>query len=106
MRKVPISLKVDANLLTVIDEYAALTYQSRSQAINTMLMNTQITVIAQGRELAALLYKVETVLSKNYLNHHDKKNLNEVCEGIWQLLDLSNKKIPRNIAAEANSDVR
>ena len=88
MCKKNISVTLDESLLETINLYAKSRYISRSSAIDSMLRNARVIVIEDGSEIIKLLYSLDTLLKNSRLACEDKKSIKEMCDEIWQLLNL------------------
>ncbi len=93
MCKKNISVTLDESLIQIINLYAKSRYISRSGAIESMLKNVRVIVIEEGAEIIKLLYSLDTLLKNSRLTYEDKKYIKEVCEGLWQSLNLITEKI-------------
>lgn len=93
MCKKNISVSIDENLLETVNLYAKSRYISRSSAIESMLRNVRVIVIEEGAEIIKLLYSLDTLLKNSRLSNDNKKCIREVCDKIWQLLNLITEKI-------------
>ena len=103
MQKKNISLKIDEELLNMIDEYAESRYMNRSQAIISMLSSTQIIVLQKGAEIISILHSISTMLTHSTaLSDNDKNTLKGACEAIWQLLNSITQELPQTITVQTN----
>lgn len=93
MCKKNISVSIDENLLETVNLYATSRYISRSKAIESMLREVRVIVIEEGAEIVRQLYSLDGLLKNSKIPREDKKSIEEVCNGIWQLLNLITEKI-------------
>lgn len=100
MCKKNISVTLDESLIETINLYAKSRYTSRSRAIEAMLKNVRVIVIEEGAEIVRQLYSLDGLLKNSKIPREDKKSIEEVCNGIWLLLNLITEKIQRTEAMQ------
>ena len=102
-----ISIRIDENILTLIDSYAHSRRMSRSKAIISMLERTNIIIINEGPEIIKTLHSLDILLKKNNqgINSweiNNRETIEGVCNQLWQLLNLITAKIQFQTERETN----
>ena len=98
--KKTVTLRIDNEMLNKIDSYAELRHMNRTQAIVSMLENTQVIVITEGVDIIKNLTALDVFLKHSHQS--DCKKIERICDELWQLLSLITEKIQRQITIETN----
>jgi len=101
MSKKSISLRLDSNILETVDEYAESRRMSRTEAITDMLCSTKVVILKEGAEIMSHLYSLDMKLSRIPISVWDLREVEEVCDAVWQLLSSITVEI-QEAAEETN----
>ncbi len=92
MQKKAISIKLDAELLAQIDEYANSRRISRTEAITSMLKNTKITMFPYGAEILKELHLLSAWSKSGRNSYAEQIDVRRIIKKLWQLLNLTIEK--------------
>lgn len=89
----PISARIDDELYKLIEQYAASRGLNFTQALITMLESKDVIILEEGVEILNCLNDIAYYLQNIRLpDKSQKRNIREVCDELWQLLDSLTRK--------------
>jgi len=88
-----ISIRIDTDLLDIIDKYAKSRKITRSKAIKIMLKNTEVIQLSEGADIMKELHAIECYLGKSVLSNKEKAEIERCCSNLWLLLNSTIEKI-------------
>lgn len=89
----PISARIDDELYKLIEQYAASRGLNFTQALITMLESKDVIILEEGVEILNCLNDIAYYLQNVRLpDKSPKRNIREVCDELWQLLDSLTRK--------------